>query len=106
VSDPRHGEVSMYRGSDTKLWIRWKRRCLKRKVPEDIAIIGIDGIQLTQMVEPEITTIQQPIYEIGVKATTNLIDLIENKSTELMKMVLDVQLVKRGLTVGFRGNRE
>jgi LacI family transcriptional regulator len=79
---------------------------LKKKVPEEIAIIGFDGIQLTQMVEPEISTIQQPIYEIGVKATTNLIDLIENKSTELMKMVLDVQLVKRGSTVGFRGNRE
>jgi LacI family transcriptional regulator len=54
------------------------------------------------MVEPEITTIQQPIYEIGVKATTKLIDLIENKSTEIMKTVLDVKLVKRGSIVGFR----
>jgi LacI family transcriptional regulator len=41
-----------------------KLQLLKRRVPEEIAIIGFDGIQLTKMVEPEITTIQQPIMKL------------------------------------------
>lgn len=49
------------------------------QVPEEIAIIGFDGIQLTQMVDPEISTIEQPIYELGKLATTHLIDMIEKR---------------------------
>ncbi|ART78182.1 LacI family transcriptional regulator [Sutcliffiella horikoshii] len=71
---------------------------MKKEVPEDIAIIGFDGITLTKMVEPEITTIQQPIYQIGVKATNTLISLIDNVEDETAELKLDVELVVRGTT--------
>ncbi|GAA0373169.1 LacI family DNA-binding transcriptional regulator [Bacillus horti] len=79
-------------------------KALRIKVPDDVAIIGFDGIKLTEMIEPEISTIVQPIYDIGVTATTKLIHLIENKVDETLNHELEVQLVKRESTLGFRRN--
>lgn len=72
------------------------------RVPEEIAIIGFDGIQLTQMVDPEISTIEQPIDELGKLATTHLIDMIEKKNEGSNYVKLDVQLRKRESTLGKR----
>lgn len=34
-------------------------------IPDDLQIIGFDGISLTEMMYPSITTVAQPIYEMG-----------------------------------------
>ncbi|MCK9909506.1 substrate-binding domain-containing protein, partial [Microbacteriaceae bacterium K1510] len=47
------------------------------KVPEDVAVCGFDGIALTEITEPELTTIAQPIYEMGALAARVLIQKIE-----------------------------
>jgi LacI family transcriptional regulator len=73
-------------------------------VPKNIAIIGFDGIKLTEMVEPEISTVEQPIYDIGVAATNKLIRKIEGLEDDksyLEEPLLDVRLVKRQSTLGF-----
>lgn len=71
-------------------------------VPKDVALVGFDGIELTEMVEPEITTVEQPIYEIGVVATNKLIHLIEKTADDTLDLELDVRLVKRESTLGFK----
>lgn len=72
---------------------------LGKKVPEDIAIIGFDGISLSKATTPELTTIEQPIYEMGEKATKMLVSLMEqqNEGQENYK-ILDVTLVEREST--------
>jgi LacI family transcriptional regulator len=77
-------------------------KLMGKKVPEEVALIGFDGIKLTQMVEPEISTIEQPIYDIGVLATNRLIDLIEDREDANGHIKLDVKLVKRESTLGFK----
>ena len=47
------------------------------KVPEDISFIGFDDIEISQVVRPRLTTIHQPIKEIGREAAKLLIGLIE-----------------------------
>ena len=47
------------------------------RVPEDIALIGHDGLDLCGMVLPSITTIAQPRYEMGREAARMLIEQIE-----------------------------
>lgn len=37
------------------------------KVPEDIAVVGFDNSKMSDIIEPHITTIEQPKYEIGKK---------------------------------------
>lgn len=78
-------------------------KLMDKRVPEDIAIIGFDGIKLTQMTEPEITTIEQPIYNLGTMATTHLIDMIEKKDVSGDYIKLEVHLRKRASTLGFKG---
>lgn len=65
---------------------------LGKRIPEDISIIGFDGINLCQMTNPEITTIAQPIYEIGSVAAQTLLDLIEGKIVENKHHQLEVSV--------------
>lgn len=62
------------------------------KVPEDISVIGFDGIDLCHLTTPEITTIKQPIYQIGRVAAKLLFDLIEGKHVGEIHHELDVEL--------------
>ncbi|PLR73636.1 LacI family DNA-binding transcriptional regulator [Bacillus sp. UMB0728] len=71
---------------------------LGKKVPEDIAVIGFDGIKLGEMVEPELSTIEQPIFSIGTVAAARLVGMIENNGEYESQTVLDVRLVIREST--------
>lgn len=67
-------------------------------VPGQIQICGFDGIDLTIITEPEITTIAQPIYDIGALATRLLIKKIEGNQVEDQIHEFGVELIKRGST--------
>lgn len=69
-----------------------------KRVPEDISVIGFDGISLGEMLIPELTTIAQPIYKMGQLATDMLIDLIDGKKVDIKNYELDVELIKRYTT--------
>nr|WP_313886426.1 LacI family DNA-binding transcriptional regulator [Bacillus sp. SD088] len=67
--------------------------------PRDIAVIGFDGISLGKATIPELTTIAQPIYQLGERAATMLVELIEGQSAiDRVYHVLGVQLVERQST--------
>lgn len=51
------------------------------RVPEDLSIAGYDGIRLTQLIQPRLTTIEQDAKRIGAQAAEFLIDRIENPRT-------------------------
>ncbi|MFZ3590031.1 LacI family DNA-binding transcriptional regulator [Bacillus sp. DJP31] len=66
-----------------------------RKVPDDLVIIGFDGIDLCTLTTPELSTMSQPIYEIGKVAATMLLDIIGGKPIEEMHHQYSVQLIER-----------
>lgn len=68
------------------------------KVPDDIAIIGFDGIAFSKILIPELSTIAQPIYDLGSRAADILLDEIEENSHEKTFLKLDVELVIREST--------
>jgi DNA-binding LacI/PurR family transcriptional regulator len=47
-----------------------------RRVPEDIAVVGFDNIPLAQMFEPALTTIAQPMFELGAAAARLLLECL------------------------------
>lgn len=49
-------------------------------VPEDISIMGYDDLRLARMVNPPLTTVRQPLYDIGMLASEKLIGMIETGS--------------------------
>ena len=46
---------------------------LGKKVPTDISVVGFDGLSLTESMVPPLTTIAQPIFEIGYTAAKFLV---------------------------------
>lgn len=65
------------------------------RVPEDIAIIGFDGLQASENSVPRLTTIRQPVMQAGSSAVVVLNDLIGGAATAPIVDVLPVELVVR-----------
>ncbi len=68
------------------------------RVPEDISIASYDGIQSTQITKPPITTVRQPITDIGKRAVEMLLARIQDFSTPPMRETVPVQLIVREST--------
>nr|WP_042273478.1 LacI family DNA-binding transcriptional regulator [[Clostridium] dakarense] len=51
-------------------------------VPNDISVVGFDDIQTAKLIDPSLTTVRQPAYEMGEKASEILIDYLKNKDKD------------------------
>ena len=69
------------------------------KIPDDISIVGYDGIKLSRLLRPIITTYVQNSKEIGIQATKKLIDLIESPRTTIPDRTLVIGGLQEGQTV-------
>ncbi|MCF7946166.1 MAG: LacI family transcriptional regulator [Spirochaetia bacterium] len=67
-------------------------------VPEQIKVIGFDNISLAELVEPSLTTVAQPIHQLGVRAAQLLIEQIGNRNVPRQQVVLSCDIVKREST--------
>ncbi|THF74220.1 catabolite control protein A [Cohnella fermenti] len=65
------------------------------KVPEDISVISVDNIRMASMVRPQLTTVAQPMYDIGAVAMRLLTKLMKKESVENAKVVLPHELIIR-----------
>lgn len=70
------------------------------KIPQDIGIVGFSNNKITSLVDPQITTVDQPSFEMGKKAAEILIEMIENpnKMKTPKTVVLNTKLIVRGST--------
>jgi DNA-binding LacI/PurR family transcriptional regulator len=64
------------------------------RVPDDVSVIGYDGVPEAASCEPPLTTIEQPIAEIGRRA----VERILAGDTSVRRETLPVKLVVRGST--------
>ena len=67
-------------------------------VPDQLQIMGFDGISLGGMLTPGLTTVAQDIYKMGALATRILIKIIEEIEIEERVIQVPVELVERGTT--------
>ncbi len=70
------------------------------RIPEDISIAGYDGILLSQVLVPKITTLQQDTKALGRSAAEKLIALIENPKAAIIERVIVEGKVLPGESVG------
>ncbi len=71
-------------------------RELGLQIPSDISVVGYDGIQLSQMISPRLTTWKQNTGELGRLAAASLIELIEHPKTA----IIDRHIVSGSLLEG------
>lgn len=68
-------------------------------VGEDIAIAGFDGIETGKHWHPPLTTVYQPVYEIGRRVCDMLVAIIEGKETIQIETLIQPKLIIRQSTV-------
>jgi LacI family transcriptional regulator, fructose operon transcriptional repressor len=73
-------------------------RALNLSLPGDLALAGFDNEPWTELVEPGLTVIEQPVSEIGARAMRLLFERIDNPDQPVRKVVLTGRLVARGST--------
>ncbi|PJF35089.1 MAG: LacI family transcriptional regulator [Candidatus Thermofonsia Clade 1 bacterium] len=67
-------------------------------IPEQLSILGFDGIELGAYLIPALTTIAQPIEQLGCKAAEILLKSIGRTQTTQEHLILPTQLLKRAST--------
>jgi len=65
------------------------------RIPQDIALLSFDDIELYRFSYPTITAVAQPVAEIGEVAVNLLLDEINGISVEKKQVILPVNLVQR-----------
>jgi len=66
-----------------------------RRVPQDVAIVGYDDIPAAEYCEPPLTTIRQPMREVGEVATRLLIQAVEEPGAAQGEILLKAELIWR-----------
>lgn len=66
-----------------------------RRIPDDVALIGFDDSAVARHMDPALTSVRQPIEEMGRTMTRVLLDMIAGESAERPQIVLPTELIVR-----------
>ena len=64
-------------------------------IPKDIAVIGFDDIELCKYTIPTLTTVAQPLYEIGKSSAKVLLEIISKETKPPVRKMLKTELIIR-----------
>ena len=67
-----------------------------KRVPDDVSLIGFDDIPGAAATRPPLTTVRQPLREMGCRATRMLLELIDDPARTIERVDLPTELVVRG----------
>src|SRR5687767_15091534 len=68
------------------------------RVPEDLSVVGFDDSELAAIVTPPLTTVRQPLAELGRMAVSLLLRVLENQRHDTVRIQLATKLVVREST--------
>lgn len=65
------------------------------KIPQDMALAGFDNVNLSKYVDPPLTTVNLPGFDIGKNVANLLINIIEKNENKNKKIILEAHMVIR-----------
>ena len=68
------------------------------RVPDDLSVVGFDDSEQAEIVTPALTTVRQPLAEMGRMAVSLLLRLLENQRVDALRIELATKLVVREST--------
>jgi LacI family transcriptional regulator len=68
------------------------------RVPEDVSVVGFDDIAVASFAIPPLTTVRQPLLEMGAVASQTLLDRIEERAPFVSEIALAPELIIRHST--------
>jgi LacI family repressor for deo operon, udp, cdd, tsx, nupC, and nupG len=73
------------------------------RVPRDLSVVGFDDIRFARHMSPPLTTIAQPMREIGAGTVRTLVDILAGRTVAPLSVTLPHTLVVRSSTARVRG---
>lgn len=99
IFDMKNKPTAVFTGSDeVAAGIIMEARNEGISIPDELAIIGFDDQPLAQLLTPELTTIKQPVSEMGYTAMNLIIKRLEGEQVEDKMYTLPFELVVRETT--------
>jgi DNA-binding LacI/PurR family transcriptional regulator len=100
----RHDDLTAILASSDKMAIGAMHQLQRRgiRVPNDVSVVGLDDLPHAAFVNPGLTTIHLPLYEVGRRSCSKLIDVVEGKVKQVGE-TLGAHLVVRDSTALARG---
>jgi LacI family transcriptional regulator len=68
------------------------------RIPEDVSIVGFDNIPQAEHVSPQLTTIEQPLADMGREAARMLLAMIQEPNRPYQRVELPTRLIERAST--------
>lgn len=68
------------------------------KIPEDLALTGFDGIEITAFTDPPLSTVSQPLFEMGFTAAEMLFNKIKEPERSPEYKIFPVDFIERKST--------
>lgn len=65
------------------------------RIPEDVAVIGFDNDPMGLAIDPELTTVKQPVEQMAENALLMLLEKIESNDVKIKEKILDTHILKR-----------
>ena len=91
--------TAIFAGNDeTAVGVIEAARLRGLRVPEDLSVVGFDGTDLTEHAHPRLTSVAQPLREMGLTALRAVLRLAEGQELESHHVELATQLVVRDST--------
>lgn len=90
---------AVFAGSDEMaLGVIEAARVRGRRVPEDLSVVGFDDTQAARLSSPPLTTVRQPLREIGAVALRSALRLAAGEKVDSHHIELATELIVRGST--------
>lgn len=74
------------------------------RVPEDIALASFDDMPIASYVNPTLTTVRQPMFELGATAAKLLVGMIEGGQPTISRTILPTTMIVRQSSGGVRSD--
>jgi LacI family transcriptional regulator len=69
-----------------------------KKIPDDISVIGFDGLEISEYLVPGLTTVYQPSFDIGYYAAAFLVEAIDHPEKKIPNKIFDTTFILRNST--------
>lgn len=74
-----------------------------KKIPEDISVCGFNNFWIAEWTRPQITTVAQPMYDIGAISTRMLIKMCEKEDQTIKNVLVPHEVLIRGSVAPIKG---
>ena len=68
------------------------------RIPDDISVIGFDGLEISEYLAPSLTTVYQPAFDIGFYAAKFLVEAIHGDAQKMPNKTFETTFVERNST--------